>query len=93
MGVRGKTKENETMNKTEKTRKAPMAPEKIYRLMVVLVYLVSSVYLVKNILGKSKTGVIALVVCLAVFTAITFAMKLAKATPRKNIWRLVCQLW
>jgi len=84
MDFRGKTKENETMNKSEKIRKAPMAPEKIYKLMVILVYLVSSVYLIKNIVGKSMTGIIALVVCLAAFTAINVVMKLAKAAPQKK---------
>ena len=72
------------MNKKEKTRKAPMAPEKIYKLMVVLVYLVSSVYLVKNIIGKSAMGVITLVACLVAFAVMNIVLKLAKAAPKKK---------
>lgn len=66
----------------QKNRKLPMAPAKIYKLMVLLVYVVSCVYLFKNLAAKSMGGVFALVICLSAFTVMNIVLKVAKAKDR-----------
>ncbi len=65
-------------------QKAPMSKESIYKLMLILVYIVAPVYLVKNLAAGVASGAVVIGICLAVFAAIVFAMKKMNATDDKK---------
>ena len=54
----------------DKKKKAPMSNKSIYRLMLLLVYIVAPVYLIKNIIGGAASGAITIGICLAVFAGV-----------------------
>ncbi len=54
--------------------KEPMSNKTIYRLMLVLVYIVAPVYLIKNIAAGVASGAVIMGVCLAVFAGAAIAM-------------------
>lgn len=62
----------------EKKVKEPMSNKSIYRLMLILVYIVAPVYLIKNIIGGAPSGAITIGVCLAVFAGANIAMHYMK---------------
>lgn len=65
-------------------QKAPMSKEAIYRLMLILVYIVAPVYLVKNLIAGVASGAVIIAVCLTVFAVIVFLMKKFKAPENKK---------
>ena len=65
-------------------QKAPMSKESIYKLMLVLVYIVAPVYLIKNLIGGVASGAAIIAVCLAVFAIIVFLMKKTNAPDEKK---------
>ena len=62
------------MEVEQKKEKAPMSKESIYRLMLILVFGVASLFLVKNAIGKNITAVVVIGVCLAVFAIVIFVL-------------------
>lgn len=62
----------------DKKMKAPMSNKSIYRLMLVLVYIVAPVYLIKNLIGGVASGAITIGICLAVFAVAATAMHFLK---------------
>ena len=62
----------------DKKNKAPMTNKSIYRLMLLLVYIVAPVYLIKNIIGGAASGAITIGICLAVFAGAAVAMHFLK---------------
>ncbi len=62
----------------DKKMKAPMSNKSIYRLMLVLVYIVAPVYLIKNLIGGTASGAITIGICLAVFAIAATAMHFMK---------------
>lgn len=62
----------------DKKMKAPMSNKSIYRLMLVLVYIVAPVYLIKNLIGGTASGAITIGICLAVFAIAATAMHFLK---------------
>ena len=55
-----------------------MSNKSIYRLMLLLVYIVAPVYLIKNIIGGATSGAITIGICLAVFAGAAVAMHFLK---------------
>jgi len=66
------------MEVEQKKEKAPMSKEAIYRLMLILVFGVASLFLLKNVIGKNIAAVIVIGSCLAVFAIAVFVMHKAK---------------
>lgn len=62
----------------DKKMKAPMSNKSIYRLMLVLVYIVAPIYLIKNLIGGTASGAITIGICLAVFAIAAGAMHFMK---------------
>lgn len=73
----------------DKKMKAPMSNKSIYRLMLVLVYIVAPVYLIKNLVGGTASGAITIGICLAVFAIAATAMHYMK-TPEHVKQTIVC---
>jgi len=71
----------------EKKMKEPMSNNSIYRLMLILVYIVAPVYLIKNLIGGAPSGAITIGICLAVFAGATIAMHYmnAKAEVKQTV--------
>lgn len=68
---------------SQKIRKKPISQEGIFKIMICVTYIVSSVFLLKNLLGKSMQGALVIGLAMLAFTAIILFMrarKLATAT-------------
>lgn len=63
------------MNETPKTVKPPISKDTIFKVMVYVTYLVSGIFLLKNILGKSLTGTVVIGVCLFLFTMVLLGLR------------------
>ncbi|MBQ8821394.1 MAG: hypothetical protein IJZ82_02010, partial [Lachnospiraceae bacterium] len=61
-----------------------MSKESIYKLMLILVYIVAPVYLIKNLVGGVASGAVIIGVCLAVFAGIVFLMKKTNAPAERK---------
>ena len=70
----------------DKQVKAPMANQSIYKLMIILVFVVSSFYLIKNVLGGVASGALLIGLCLSTFAIAIFVMK------KKNVAMKIRQL-
>lgn len=64
----------------DKKMKSPMSNESIYRLMLILVYIVAPVYLIRNLIDGTATGAGTIGACLLVFTAATVGMHMMKVS-------------
>ena len=62
--------------------KKPMSEEKIFKSMMTAVYLVASLFFVKNLIGKAWAGAIVIGVCLLVFSIAMFLMKKINASQK-----------
>uniref|UniRef100_UPI0040561CCD methyl-accepting chemotaxis protein n=1 Tax=Acetatifactor sp. TaxID=1872090 RepID=UPI0040561CCD len=68
------------MGKETKEVKGPIAQEKIFRTMMTMTMIVAAIFLVKNIIGQTWAGAIAVGAVLAVFVAAIFIMKKTRAS-------------
>lgn len=59
----------------ESKSKAPMSNQSIYKLMIVLVFVVSSFYLVKNLFGGVASGALTIGLCLVTFAIAVLVMR------------------
>lgn len=75
------------MKEKNNTHKTPMSEEKIFKSMITAVFLVATLFLAKNILGKSWTGAIVIGVCLVLFSLTMFLMK--KINVRNKVQQLI----
>ena len=66
------------MTKESTKTKAPLSRNSIYKIMVYLCYIVAGFFLIKDLAGGEITGAILIVVCLAIFSLVLYAMKLLK---------------
>lgn len=66
------------MEEKQKIEKHPMHKKTIYKLMLILTYAVSAVFLVKNIIGKSVQGMLVIGISLLLFSGILFVLKTFK---------------
>ncbi len=73
----------------DKKMKAPMSNKSIYRLMLVLVYIIAPIYLIKNIAAGVASGAVTIGICLAVFAIAAAAMHFLK-TPDNVKQTVVC---
>lgn len=60
-------------NEKRKTR-MPVTQEKIFRIMMIITFAVSGIFLLKNLIGRTFQGAIIIGVCLAVFLLVVLAM-------------------
>ena len=75
------------MREKKSTIKKPMSEEKIFKSMMTAVFLVASLFFVKNLISKAWTGAIVIGICLVVFSAAIFIMK--KINVKQKIQQLV----
>lgn len=67
------------MGVEQKKEKAPMSKEAIYRLMLILVFGVASVFFLKNVISKNIPAIIVIGACLAVFGIAVLILHKVKA--------------
>lgn len=77
------------MNAKDNTLKKPMSEEKIFKAMMTAVFLVSSLFFIKNLIGKTWSGAIVIGVCLLLFSLAIVIMKKIKA-PQKIQQLVLC---
>ena len=75
------------MKEKKSTIKKPMSEEKIFKSMMTAVFLVASLFFVKNLISKAWTGAIVIGICLVVFSTAIFIMK--KINVKQKIQQLV----
>ena len=63
------------MGENKRKKGEPIESKQIFKIMIYLTYIVSSVYLLKNIIGKSLIGGVTIGVSLLFFSGILFYMK------------------
>ncbi len=63
------------MNNETKKNRGPIVQEKIYRIMMIMTFVVAGVFLLKNVIGQTWRGAIAVGVCLLIFTTVMTIMK------------------
>lgn len=66
------------MSGNQNSGKSPIAKEKLYKFMLIMTYCVSSVFLLKNLLGGSVQGAIAVGLTLSIFTMVLVVLKMLK---------------
>ena len=65
------------------TKKTPISNGTIFKIMLWITYIVSGVFLIKNIVGGSSSGLIAIGLCLVLYTVVLVGMKALKCDDRK----------
>ena len=78
------------MNKTQSKVKAPMNDNKIFRVMLIMVFVIAGGFFVKNLISKTMVGAIVVGVCLLGFAVLIFGMKFLKV--KKTIQKVVLSL-
>ena len=63
------------MDKGSKKVKKPVSEDIIFRNMMVTVFSVATLFLIKNIVGKSLQGALVIGICLFIFVVVMFVMK------------------
>lgn len=63
------------MENKEEQIKAPISHEKIYKTTLMIAVTVSSVFLIKNVIGRSVQGTVVISLCMLVFAAIFLFMR------------------
>ncbi len=63
------------MSVEQRKEKSPISPEVIYQRMLVVVFAVTGVFLVKNIVGKNVPAMIVIGLCLVLFTVALLILK------------------
>ena len=70
--------------------KSPMNDNKIFRIMMTMVFVISGVFLVKNLIGKTWMAAVAIGACIVVFAILASGMKLLKI--KKSIQKFVISI-
>ena len=70
------------MSTQKNTIKKPMSEDKIFKNMMTAVFLVASLFFIKNLITKAWSGAIAIGICLFVFSAAVFLMKKINAAQK-----------
>ena len=63
------------MDEKKVTRKQPISKDKIFKVMLYITYIVSGAFLLKNIIGGNLPGIVAIGLCLVIFTAILLTLR------------------
>lgn len=66
------------MNEKVTKEKTPISKRKIFKIMLWITYIVAGVFLLKNIIGGDVSGMIAIGLCLVIYTVILVGMKMLK---------------
>ena len=66
------------MGEEKETGKQPISKDTIFKVMLYITYIVSGVFLLKNIVGKNLPGMVAIGICLVIFTAILLTLRRLK---------------
>lgn len=69
------------MDQTQTRVKEPISNDNIFKIMLIITYLVSVAFVLKNVLGSTWSGAAVIGVCLGAFTLLLVVMKLAHAKP------------
>ena len=72
------------MEKKMKKGRTPMSHKTIFKMMLWVTYLVASVYLLKNIIGKNVNGMLAIGGSLLLFTVALLVMRANKVSEQKQ---------
>lgn len=80
------------MQEERKSTKEPIAQEKIFRTTLILTLFVATLFLLRNLIGQTWNGAIAVGACLALFLAITLSMNRANASQYHKQLVLCCAL-
>lgn len=70
------------MDKESRQLKKPISEEIIFRSMMITVFAVASLFLLKNILGRTWQGAAVIGICLMVFAVVMYVMKKFKMNQR-----------
>ena len=73
-----------TMDEKKMTGKQPISKDTIFKVMLYITYIVSGVFLLKNIVGKNLPGMVAIGICLVIFTAILLTLRRLKRDVREQ---------
>lgn len=79
------------MDKKQKTEKKPMEKGKIYLTMIYITFGVSSIFLLKNIIGKNISGMLAVGVGLLVFGLVLLTM--SKLCAREDLKQITVSIF
>ena len=63
------------MNQTDKVDKQPISREKIFKIMLYVTYIVAAIFLLKNLIGGTISGAVAVGMILAIFTIVVLLMQ------------------
>ena len=63
------------MNKEKETGNQPISKDTIFKVMLYITYIVSGAFLLKNIIGRNLPGMVAIGLCLVIFTAILMTLR------------------
>lgn len=66
------------MDEKKVTGKQPISKDKIFKVMLYITYIVSGAFLLKNIIGGNMPGMIAIGLCLVIFTAVLLILRRLK---------------
>ena len=72
------------MSSAKNTKKGPIKQESIFKLMLIMTYAVSAVFLIKNLISKTFQSAIIIGICLVVFGVAMFIMKKLKVSQLKK---------
>lgn len=72
------------MDNEQKQTKTPISEQKIFKIMLTVTFVVASVFLLKNILGKSLQGSLAIGICLAIFAVAIVGMRFLNASLERR---------
>ncbi|MEM5771076.1 MAG: hypothetical protein AAGU32_22755, partial [Bacillota bacterium] len=72
------------MKTAQKTGKRPISEETVFKIMQILTYVVTSAFLVKNIIAKEWRGVLVIGACLAILTIVLLLMRAAHAKAKSR---------
>lgn len=72
------------MGEEKETGKQPISKDTIFKVMLYITYIVSGVFLLKNIVGKNLPGMVAIGICLVIFTAILLTLRRLKRDVKEQ---------
>lgn len=72
------------MARTNQSMKTPVSEDKIFKIMMTIVFAVAFIFFLKNLITQSWQGAIVIGICLIVFTLTVFIMKKLKLSADKQ---------
>lgn len=72
------------MEQKKRAERKPISKDTIFKVMLYITYIVSGVFFLKNIIGKNFPGMIAIGLCLVIFTAVLLILRGLKRDVREQ---------